>query len=316
MLYGFPPGTQWAAIAFYEKASGGMICEDYERHPPNELRRISTIFSSPGQGLRRPLTASERKLSMRYRGGQSWIKVTFDSFEAAERACQSSPHLVQGHWMYADLYANGIIPNNDEPIPLRPEDRPGNLSTATMPSRPPSHKMTQSFGPASSRNLQSHLLGTNPGLTEMFGPQNAPHSVRLQPADGESGSPATASSATATAPDNGTLHRRDARAQLQNTTQNTSHPSENNTRDMKFFSGTPRTILRPESEAFLPQPSWAQKMYTYLKKYNILPGDIIGHVMPRTESGEFDLANASFYWRLCYCIDCYLGTDICGLKEE
>ncbi|KAL8963953.1 MAG: hypothetical protein Q9183_004819 [Haloplaca sp. 2 TL-2023] len=101
MLYGFSHPTQWAAVSFYERASGGMICEDYDRHPPAEARRIPTTFSSPGFGSRRALTTAEKKLSMSYKGGNSWIKVTFDSADAADRACQSSPHLIQGHWTFA-----------------------------------------------------------------------------------------------------------------------------------------------------------------------------------------------------------------------
>lgn len=324
MLYGFSSSTQWAAISYYERASGGMICEDYDRHPPPEARRIPVTFSSPGMGPRRALTTTERKLSMGYKGGNSWTRVTFDSAEAAERACQSSPHLTQGHWVYAELYTDGIVPNNDEPIPLRPEDRQGDLTTSAKPTHVPTHKTTQSLGPASTRNMQDQQSQASATLPRSFTSNAPPQSIIPQRPEAESGSPSTASSATATAPNtsqaHSTIRQRGPAVQRGQGQQigATAAPQQQraNIQYMTHFPNIPRTVLRPASEAFLPQPTWSERTLRYLENRGWIPGDVIGHVVPRTETGEFDYANASFYWRFFHWLDTTFGTDICGLRED
>lgn len=323
MLYGFSPSTQWAAISHYESASGGMICEDYERHPPAEARRIPTTFSSPRLGPRRALTAAEKRLSMSYKGGRSWIRVTFDSAEAAERACYFSPHAVQGHWVYAELYTDGIVPNDDEPIPLRQEDRQAD-TTSAIPSHIPTHRTTQSLGPAFTRNTQPQQALTNTTLSRSFTTNAAYQENTSQHPGSPSGSPSTASSATATATatgaDNTALLQRRSGAQGGSGSQTTAlalpAPHPEHTQYMRFFPDLPRTVLRPASEAFLPQPTWTQKTLKYFEDMGLIPGDVIGHAVPLTEAGIFDWANASFYWRICFWIDSTFGTDICGLEEE
>ncbi|KAL8773493.1 MAG: hypothetical protein Q9209_001597 [Squamulea sp. 1 TL-2023] len=327
MLYGFSPPTQWAAISHYERASGGIICEDYERHPPAESRRIPTTFSSSGSGFRRTLTAAEKKLSMSYKGGTSWIRVTFDSAEAAERACYFSPHAIQGYWVYAELYTDGVVPNDDEPIPVQQEDRQAGTTTPAMPSHIPTHKTTQSLGPAFMRTVQSQQAQSSATLPRGFALNSSPQMNSSQRNDPEpgSGSPSTASSATATAPtpggDDMTLRQRGSGGQDQSETQNTalqqqSPPSQENKQFMRFFPDVPRTVLRPASEAFLPQPTWTQKTLKYFEDLGLIPRDVIGHAVPFTESGQFDWNNASFYWRICYWVDTTIGTDICGLKDD
>ena len=324
MLYGFSPSTQWAAVSHYERASGGMICEEYERHPPAESRRIPTTFSSPGLGPRRTLTALEKRLCMSYKGGKAWIRVTFDSAEAAERACYFSPHQVQGHWVYAELYADGVIPNNDEPIPVRQEDRQADTTSSARPSHIPSHKTTQSLGPAFTRTMQVQQSQTSATLPRFFTSNASPPANDSQRPDPDSGSPSTASSATATAPDPGgdndmTLRQRGSGVQGRSDTNSAlvpQAPSQEDKQYMKFFPNVPRTVLRPASEAFLPQPTWTQKTLRYLEDLGLIPRDVIGHAVPFTEAGEFDRANASFYWRICYWLDGTFGTDFCGLKDE
>lgn len=324
MIYGFSPSKQWAAISHYERASGGMICEDYERHPPAESRRIPTTFSSPGLGPRRTLTAAEKRLCMSYKGGKAWIRVTFDSAEAADRACYFSPHQVQGHWVYAERYADGVIPNNDEPIPVRQEDRLADTTSSARPSYIPSHKTTQSLGPASTRNMQIQQPQASATLPRFFNPNASPQANDSQRPDPGSGSPSTASSATATAPNPGeddmNLRHRRSEIQCGSDSQGmaleSQPPTQENKQYMRFFPDVPRTVLRPASEAFLPQPTWTQKTLRYLEDLGLIPGDVIGHAVPFTESGEFDRANASFYWRMCYWIDSTSGTDICGLRDD
>ncbi|KAI4135747.1 MAG: hypothetical protein LQ341_005838 [Variospora aurantia] len=311
MLYGFSGSTQWAAIDWYERVSGGMICEDYDRQPPPEARRIPITYSSPSMVRRRALTPTEKKLSMNYKGGKAWIKVTFDSAEAAERVCYSSPHIIQGHWVYAALYADGIVPNNDESIICRAEDRGNNLTTPVVPSHIPTHKTSQSIGPVFTRNMQTHRSPTQSTLPRSFATTATPDAGKTRGSEATSESPSTASSATAApiVPDVGS-------ATFRTRGSDAPPPHQENTQYMRFFPDVPRTVLRPASEAFLPQPTLTQRTLIYLEHTGLIPGDIIGHLVPRTETGEFDWANASFYWRFFFWFDITFGTDMCGFKDE
>ncbi|KAI9663248.1 MAG: hypothetical protein M1821_008296 [Bathelium mastoideum] len=115
ILYGFGSETQWAAIAFYEEASQGMIYEDYERTAPST--RFDHTFAntaSRAASLSRLSQAALRKKNT-WVGGEHWIKVTFDSPESAENACRVSPHNICGYRVYAERY-RGIGPDQDVPI--------------------------------------------------------------------------------------------------------------------------------------------------------------------------------------------------------
>ncbi|KAL8908556.1 MAG: hypothetical protein Q9207_000766 [Kuettlingeria erythrocarpa] len=324
MLYGFPETAQWAAINWYEKVSEGMICEDYDRHPPPEARRIPTVYGSPGIARRRVLTPLEKKLSMSYKGGKAWIRVTFDSAEAAGRACASGPHLVQGHWVHAERYVHGVVPNNDEPIPCTPDDREPGLTTPSHPSHVPSHWTTQSLGPAFTRNVQARQSQATATLPRSYASNATTNAGSLQVPLAGSESPSTASSATATATaptaatgqDGIILHRRVSEAQGQSDLATTRSTVQGNAQYMRHFPDVLRTALRPASEAFLPQPTLSQKAVKYLEDLGLIPGDVIGHAVPRTESGEFDWPNANLYWRFFFWMDTTFGTDVCGLRED
>ncbi|KAL9579963.1 MAG: hypothetical protein Q9212_004777, partial [Teloschistes hypoglaucus] len=316
-LYGFSSDTQWRAISHYEKVSRGMICETYDRDPPNEARRYPTAFSALEN--RRPLTTLEKKMSMLYKGGQAWIRVTFDSAAAAERACYYSPHLIQGHWVYAEPYVDGVIPNHDEPIPLKPEEREGD-TTSAKPSHIPTHKTTQSLGSAFARNMHTQQGQANSTLPTSFVPNTASQQESPQPLQPESSSPSTASSATATAPSTatgGTNIRQRVFGQWSSQQSASGRPRQGNTGPfMTHFPDLPRIPLRPAHEAFLPQPTRMERTLAWLEQRHLFPGDFIGNGPPRLENGDFDYANASFYWRFFHWIDSTFGTDICALRPE
>ncbi|KAL9024400.1 MAG: hypothetical protein Q9180_007912, partial [Flavoplaca navasiana] len=161
-------------------------------------------------------------------------------------------------------------------------------------------------------------------LPRFFTSNSSSQANDSQRLESESGSPSTASSATATAGNTGEddMSLRQRRSGVpdpsdsQNMALETQPPSQENKKYMRFFPDVPRTILRPASEAFLPQPTWVQRTLRYLEDLGLIPRDVIGHAVPFTESGEFDWANASFYWRICYWMDSTFGTDICGLKDD
>ena len=270
-----------------------MICEDYARDPPSGAKRYPSTFGAPQ--IRRARTKAERALAARYDGGNYWVKVTFDSADAAAHAVTTSPYRIYGHWVYAQPY-HGHGPEKDEPIPVKAgehdQGRPTNLLSSrsqrnNAQQQQGSSTFSQSFAP-SSEATQNQSHNTSPSST-------------------------TATSATATGTDYPDLHqRRNSQAQTPNTGDQLTHDPEM----MRHFPDIPRTKLHPASEAFLPQLSWWERQIKTLSDYGLIPGDIIGHVMPVKEDGTLDSDKASFYWKFFYWIDSHFGTEICGGKDD
>lgn len=291
MLYGYSPSTMWAAISFYETVSLGIICEDYEREPPSELRKYPKFSSAANSVYSRVLTNAERVLAHKFRGGNCWIKVTFDSAEASERAVANSPHLVQGHWVYAEPF-RGAGPEVDEPILMQKEDRGKDPLRAP---RPP-HRPSKRSGPSSGRNKKSH---TRRGAT------TSPRSSTGKAVTEAKAQPAAGSSSAS----------RSAAATIEPAT--IEPPSL--ARDPHFFAhfpNVPRTVLRPAHEAFLPPSStWFEATVARLTAAGFLP-EGIGNGVPRLENGDFDWARAGLYWKIFHWIDLHFGTDFCAMHDE
>ena len=306
-FHGYGENTQWAAIDFYEKVSLGVICEDYERQPPAERRKYSNFSSAVGYVHSRPLTKAESTMARRYAGGKSWIKVTFDSAAAADRAISYSPHLIQGHWVYAQLY-RGTGPEVDEPILVHPEDTDQGLLGAPKPTNPLSRPQTASPQFAKTQPRVASTLPRN--FTTISQPEGQ------QPANTASTSPSTASSATATDPSYPDLRHRAPTQKQSATFPRSAVQQAQHERYFQRFPDTTKNIIRPHTEAFLPQPSWTQKKLRLLAEKGWIPHDIIGHAVPRLQNGDFDWATATFYWKILYWFDCRFGTDMCGLKDD
>lgn len=307
-LYGFGANSQWAAIDFYESASGGIICEDYERQPPYEGRRLPSTYSSTTYTHTRPLSKAERMMAAQYHGGDHWIKVTFDSIEAAKRAMDHSPHLIQGHFVYAEPF-RGVGPESDEALAATDEERaqgkPGKRKPLIIGSSFSQPSNMQGRNTSSlSRSFQALMQQpANPNQQEEgSGPSSTASSAtatEVQYPDLRSGAFDQSTSGTTTSMATGTAI---------GTVQQRTH--------MIRFPEMPRTVLRPASEALLPQPTWGEWFMKRLVTSGLFPGDIIGNGVPRLENGDIDRTKASFYWRLCYWLDATLGTDLCGLRDN
>jgi hypothetical protein len=285
ILYGFPPEFQYAAIDHYERVSQGAIYEDYDRYPPNGKYNLALTLGrthSPANISREALRKKNK-----YHGGDHWIKVTFDSSEAAERACHYSPHVIQGYLVYAEPY-RGTGPAADVVIPA---------TEAAVAS------VTASPSQETSRTLQG-LGGTSE--TASSATATAAHEHRDESAS---------SSATIQSP---TLTARRVRSPLAPT----SPPPAPRTP-----AGSPKKTVRipgvkglePSSKALLPAQSTWQRTFSKLPLVGLFfggGGDIIGSQVPRKENGEFDWANASLYWLLWAWVDLLLRTDFCGLKGD
>ena len=300
--------------------SGGLICEDYERQPPFERRRYQSGLSASTYVHPRALSRAEKALANCYYGGNCWIKVTFDSAEAAERAIYSSPHLIQGHWVYAEPF-HGKGPDIDEPIVYRLEDREPGLLDAPRPSHRPSQTLGPSFSMSSFQDADVRRR-SNATLPRSF-TTNALSLVDEQPlVDVGSLSSSTASAGTATGPEYPDLNRRrssqnaEGRSSSALSTMNSGNQLQRRSSTFTHFPDLPKTQIRPASEAFLPQKSWTENVLANLPLIGGMHSDVIGSVVPRLENGEFDWAKASFYWKICYWLDTHLGTDLCGMKEN
>ena len=311
---GFAPSTQWAAIDAYEKVSQGIFCENYARRPPSELRRYPNSLDSPSVHPRK-LTRAEREMARHYAGGKSWVRLTCDSAEAANRAVEMSPQQIYGHWVYAEL-DDGRSPETDEPVPIRGGDQQRETCSSTRSPQ----RISRTWSAKSSQHAanQQRPLST---LPRSFG---APVTTQkgIQTPDDTLSSSSTASSATAISPDHTNLcghnpsQAEGTRFVSSSEFRANASALESNPTMMRHFTDRPRTVLRPATEAFLPQPTWSDRQILWLRSWGIIPGVLIGNGPPVRENGDFDWGNMTLYWRVWIWIDTYLNTNFCNLKDE
>lgn len=305
LIYGFGGDYQYAALEFYEGVSGGSIYEDYDRQPAHA--RYNTLLSTSRPMIPRNIPSSAIRKINDFQGGNHWIKVTFDSPEAADRACYFSPHLVHGFSCYCEPW-RGVGPSSDEAI----------IAGSSSISGPAPESFRQ----------RKPLAGQGKGWNSM------PSRIHSAPAltsaalsmDGPSGS-STASSATATGNDKQALQSIPEDSQTAPSTP--SHASQQQEQKPLRVRGAMRAVLLPASSALLPVAPWSQRTFGHLPLVGSLfggdprlqpgqvgSGGIIGVAVPRKEDGKFDWERASWYWRACWCVDHYAGMDLCGLKGE
>lgn len=300
MLSGYKPTFQYLAIQRFESISRGYICEDYPRDPPTEHGRFRTV---PTYSVPRTLTPEERRKVNAYAGGECWIKVTFDSAQAADRAVAASPQPINGYWVYAELF-RGMPPLHDRALPIQQMDTDSNGLGRPRPSRNPSQTLSASFSApsisaATGRTRDTSTLPRS-FTTNVTSP--IPDSI-------SSVSSSTASSATATGSSAPVISSSVSYPELDPT-----QVSDN--QRCIYIPEARRIKLRPAEEALLPTRTTAQWLTSYLPFSRFFSGQIIGDQVPRGEDGQFDYAGASIYWKFWYWFDHYFHTDFCGLKEE
>ncbi|KAF2741198.1 hypothetical protein EJ04DRAFT_548130 [Polyplosphaeria fusca] len=286
ILYGYGSEVQWAAIDHFEKVSRGIIYEDYDRAPPTA--KWTSTFTPQKATLYGTLTkASLRKLNQ-YIGGEHWIKVTFDSPEAAERACHYSPHVIQGYQVFCERY-RGTGPNADRSIPAK-------AGGATS--------LTASPNTVSSTTLQGGQSSTTVSSATATGSRPSTLPPRLASEPVFPGADIWEDEPTALAPrqlaEVGRVSGRDAG------------------RGTLRIRGAKSAVLLPAEKAFLPAaPRWQQTLGSWpIIGWVVGSGHgFIGDAVPRKEDGSFDNTNASLWWRLCYSVDSCFGTDFCGMRD-
>jgi hypothetical protein len=278
MLRGYRSSLQqYAAISHYESLAG-RILEDYPRDPPAGLRRYKSELRDPAFTRSRVLSADERAMVNRADGGEHWIKITFESAEAAEAAVYASPQRILGHLVYAEPY-RGVGPAKDEPCP----DVDSFVETDHIPR---SQSLPANVGtPRRNNNLptsfSSRLLDLSPG--ESLNSSQTMETNTLS--TGQSSNTIPALPSTSVEP-----------LDLPN--------------DSVFCRRIPtarKAQLLPADQALLPQQSVTQRFLNAIPFMKWFGGSIIGNEIPRTETGEFDWHRASLYWKVIWWLDATFG---------
>ncbi|EEH09383.1 conserved hypothetical protein [Histoplasma capsulatum G186AR] len=303
ILYGYKnKESEWKVIDKFERISQGMICEDYSRNDPDLAQKYPQLLSGRDVVIHPNLSADANKKAKRYAGGYHWIKVTFDSAVAADRACFFSPQEIDGFMVFCELY-HGQGPQNDAPIPKESVEsvRP-RLKSHTLASSQSSIFVQQRYDLDRStlpRSFTANTISTDGTIDDSATSQTPT---------------VTASSATAT--DQGstsTLRQRQTLPQLQ------SQPEPHQKPESDFMTHIPtvrRAVLRPISEALPPQPSVVERILRSIPILSWFTGDIVGDGPVLREDGSLDYDKSNAYWRFWYMVDKLLGTDLCGLKDE
>jgi hypothetical protein len=278
ILYGYSEAYQYAAVEFYERVSGGVIYEDYDRSPahPKYDQSISRNTSSRPKNI----PSEALRLVNKYHGGDHWIKVTFNSAEAAERAIYTSPHTLHGFLVHAAPYRGAGPPDGDKQV-LATEEA---IRSAT--ASPAAGSSTIVGGTSTTATS-----ATATGLAPITSP--TPRRRNLAAFDSITSPTSLGSSATAT-----------------------QAPSEPAPLKLK---GAKRAILRPASEALLPATSRWRRTFGGWPIVSFFLGSGGASMMdevPKREDGTFDWEKADYYWWFFGVIDFYFGSDFCGLKAD
>ena len=329
ILYGYrSKDSEWKVIDKYERISQGQICEDYPRRDPNASGPYS--FPLSGDVVIRNLTADASRKAKRYDGGYHWIKITFDSAPAADRACFFSPQEIEGHLVFCGLY-EGHGPAEDSPIPAdsgaasRTRNKaPRTLTTAHSTAFLSNAAKKSDFDQDRTTLPRSFAMKNLSSIADVEGEEeqsiasstatitNTSSTISGQPAptDGEP-TPTkpklvgAGGAATGVDSNSSTLRQRQSQTETQPESEYMTH-----------IPTVRRTKLRPLTEALPPQPTVTERVLRSIPILSWFTGDIVGDGPQLKEDGTFDYDNSNVYWRFWYMLDKILGTDICGLHEE
>jgi hypothetical protein len=300
------PAQQYAAINHYENIAG-RVCEDYSREPPVEQRRYKSELRDPVYTRRRQLTPQERAKVNQVDGGEHWIKVTFESADAADAAIFASPQRVLGHLIYAEPY-HGLPPKEDAAVVDLVGDA-GMLQDEVPVTR--TRSLRHQRGSSSSRPQNGKVSALPKSWTTPSVSRNSASDLLQQqgsPPESQSSTQtidsttATASSATVTGmPISGSFLESSVEPPPP------QHPQDTDSVYCRRIPTARRVKLMPAEQALLPQPGVMNRIISRIPLIKWFGGSMIGDEVPRTETGEFDFNRASLYWQLMYYLDYWFG---------
>lgn len=328
LLYGYSSkAIEWKVISKFERiVSPSIICEDYPREDPNLFLNTSSPmgYSRSSVVVHKNLSKEALKKSRVYKGGKHWIKVTFDSYPAAERACFYSPIEIDGHMVHCEMWT-GRGPTADVAIARGSET--ANLLSRNSPTKnrtlPNSRSMQ--FGKESAISGFERAMQTLPRSHTM---PDVQYDQPPQSQDDISIDSTTASSATATghnslaAPQTPNLRSRSIPNLPSQMTPAAQIISPTRSEYMTAIPSAKRMRVRDMSEALPLQPSFTERLLSSLPIVNWFigskggAGEVISDGPVLKEDGSWDYEKNGWYWGFWMGIDSWLGTDFCGIKED
>lgn len=319
LLYGYAnKASEWKVLSKFERiVAPSIICEDYPRDDPNLYLSSNSPMgiSRSSVVIHKNLTKDALKKSKVYKGGQHWIKITFDSYQAAERACFYSPIEVDGYLVHCEMW-QGRGPTSDTAIPKGSEAANMLLSNKS-----------RTLGTAAGKD--SAVAGFERAMT-LPRSHTMPDVQYGQPSatqDDTSVSSATASSATALEASSPGALAPDAPSGLRSRS-TPSLPSQvaqaPASQYMKHIPTVRKAVLRPLSEALPPQPSFFERAVRSIPVVSWVfglsgkgtPGETISEGPVIKDDGTWDENTNGWYWSFWHGVDYWLGTDFCGLKDD
>ncbi|KAK6429437.1 hypothetical protein LTR95_014417 [Oleoguttula sp. CCFEE 5521] len=294
LLYGFSPASQYAALDFYETVSGGVVLEDYERHPPTS--RPDLLRTKYRLAAQRSLSKASLGRKNRFAGGEHWVKITFDSLGAATLAVEKSPHKIKGCLVYAEFW-RGAGPQRDEVIWASNAGAQitGDALPMTFSTTAPAVQVER--GELDGETEETMSSGTVAGVAA---DDDTPRGIGQWPSTPNAGR------FLASAQQSMALQPSASSTALQPQTPSATLAAPRLTR---IAGATPAKLL-PADMALMPkQPK--QSWIAWLSG-----SEIIGATVPRTGDGKFDWERAGVYWRVAFWLDRVMGWDVCGLKGE
>ncbi|KAI0192836.1 hypothetical protein F4808DRAFT_442644 [Astrocystis sublimbata] len=282
------PSQQYAAINHYEHLAG-RICEDYSREPPIEARRYKSDLRDAALTRRQALTRAEREKVNKVAGGEHWIKVTFESQEAASAALYASPQTILGHLVYAEPYRS-LPPMENAPV-LEVVGDAGMFAENARPDtlrNPPRRP--------SSRN--EHRRNSSRSFASLAAERNG--HVGGWPSESASVDSATVSASSATMSSATATGFEPFPQEQQHAPEQAAAPTPAKSR---YIPTARRITLLPADAALKKSPTWSESMLTLIPILAWFSGAMIGNEVPRNEAGDFDMNRASLYWKIMYWLD-------------
>lgn len=330
LLYGYASkSAEWKVLSKFERVvAPSIICEDYPREDPTLFLSSSSPmgYSRAAVVVHRNLTKEALKKSRVYKGGKHWIKVTFDSYPAAERACFYSPLEIDGYMVHCEMWT-GRGPTADIPLPRGSET--ANLLSRNSPTKSRTLPTSKSVNFLSGKD--SAINGFEQALKNQTLPKShtMPDVQYTQPEsqDDMSIDSTTASSATATGhdivPQTPTgLRSRSIPNLPSQTTPAAQLMSPSKSAYMTAIPSAKRMRVRDMSEALPAQPSLLMRVLASIPFVNWFvgakggAGSVISDGPVLKDDGSWDEDKNGWYWGFWRGVDNMCGTDICGMKDE
>lgn len=312
---------QYAALHHYETIAG-RICEDYPRDPPIGSRRYrsslrdgaarsAATFESNGRSA---LTPAERQAVMRAASGQHWVKVTFESAQAADAALYASPQRILGYLVTAELY-RGVPLSAAEDVAIQDPDALEEYERAAHGGPRGGGGGGQGgndhgfgrYSVASSHTVDSGTVTQDDPFGGAGTARSSATGSSSATLTGAGGGPAFRRQAWPASEDGSRMDVDAASPAVQQSQQSQSQsqqqqPPPNNEFCQRIPTARRATLKAPEL-ALLPTESTMRRFVKRLPLLHRLTGTIIGNQVPRRENGLFDWEKASLYWKLIWWLD-------------